>query len=256
MEKEKMKIEHISVSRHGTWVECKQKYKYKYHLGIKEEESPFYFEYGKIVHKIAEEYVKNRGDLLLNEIANDVLQGKIEIEEGVKASSLPLEYKNRFPGHLRAIETLTRKIGFDGELEWPFDLDIDPPNGKMIAGVIDRLIPKSDKCFIIDYKTTKRGRYRKTPVSIRHDLQLLTYAWAVQQKLGIDIDNIRVALYYLEGANLIAGKVTQKAANEAIVELRRVYDQIKDTDPNKVVGCVGEWCKRCEYNGICPYYRR
>ena len=252
----KMKIEHISVSRHGMWYECKQKYKYKYHLGIQAQESPFYFEYGKIVHKIAEEYVRGRGEVALNEIANEVLKGRIEIEEGVKASSLPLDYKARLPGHLRAIENLTKQIGFDGDLEWPFQMDLDPPNGKLISGVIDRLIPKNEKCFIIDYKTTKRGRFRKNPLSIKHDIQLRTYAWAVREKIGISIDNIRVALYYLEGGNLIAGKFTERAVDEAIKDLKDTYDEIQNTDPNKVTGNVGEWCRRCEYKDMCPYCRR
>jgi ATP-dependent helicase/DNAse subunit B len=50
-----MNIEHISVSRYQVFVECKQKYKYRYHLAIKPDKpEPFYFTYGKIVHKIAE----------------------------------------------------------------------------------------------------------------------------------------------------------------------------------------------------------
>ncbi len=246
----------MSISRHGMWLECKQKYKYKYHLNREPAELPFYYEYGKICHKIAEEYIRNQGEISLNEIANNVLKGKIEIEEGIKASSLPLEYKNRLPGHLRAIENLTKKIGYGGELEWPFSIDLDPPNNKMISGVIDRLIPKNEKYFIIDYKTTKRGKFRKNSLSIKRDIQLRAYAWAVQQKFNIDIDNIRVALYYLEGGNLICGKFTQKSVDNAIVELKEAYNQIKNTDPNKVIGNVGEWCRRCEYRDVCPYFRR
>ena len=56
-----MKIEHLSVSRKQLWDQCNQAYKYKYHLRLASQEpEPEYFLYGKLVHKVAEEYVKNR----------------------------------------------------------------------------------------------------------------------------------------------------------------------------------------------------
>jgi CRISPR/Cas system-associated exonuclease Cas4 (RecB family) len=250
----KMNIEHISISRAGTWDECKQRYKFRYHLKVPAPgEEPFYFIYGKIVHKIAEEYVKYGGDKTLNEISTAVLNGEIKID-GKEAPSLPPDYKKRFPSHLRAIDSLTNQIGFGGELELPFNLDLDPPHGKLIAGVIDRLIIK-EKVFIIDYKTTKRGKWRKTPDTIRKDLQLRAYAWAVNQLYNIDYDKIRGALYYVEGGNLIPVKFTENSVQAAIKELISVYDEIKSCDPNTVIGTTGDHCARCDYRTICPFYQ-
>lgn len=250
-----MEINHISVSREGTWKECRQRYKFRYHLKVPAPgEEPFYFIYGKIVHKIAEEYVSCKGERPLNVISAAVLQGDILVEED-KAPPLPADYKNRLPGHLRAIESLTQKVGFLGELELPFNLDLDPPNQKMVAGVIDRLIPKNDKYFIIDYKTTKRGKWRKDGLTIKKDLQLRVYAWAVHQIYKVDYDKIRGALYYLEGANLIPVKFTEQSVVAAITELTAVYDEIKTFDANLVIGTTGDHCTRCDYKSICPFYK-
>ena len=256
-----MNIEHISVSRYGVWKECELRYKFHYHEKIVPEgESPFYFTYGKIVRKIAEEYVEKKGARTLNEVAKDVLQGKISIERGeqgdIFAPPLPEDYKARLPGHLRALQSLTDQIGMDGELEWPFYYDLDPPHGKHVKGFIDRLIQRGDKWFIIDYKTTKRGPWRKTAHNISHDLQLRTYGRIVQKTFNVPSENIRAALYYLEGGNLIATqRFTDNHLESAEKELLEAYKRIESTPPETAQGLLGDWCRRCDYRKMCPLYR-
>ena len=54
-----MNIEHISVSRKQCFDTCKAQYKYRYHLKIvSEEPTADHFTYGKIVHKVAENYTE------------------------------------------------------------------------------------------------------------------------------------------------------------------------------------------------------
>lgn len=113
-----MEINRISPSRYELYTLCPQKYKFKYHLQqVSTTPEPFYFIYGKVVHKIAELYTKYKGNMLITEVASNVLNGKEEVDNGKIAPPLPLEYKNRLPGHLRSIKKLCDKIGFDGELE-------------------------------------------------------------------------------------------------------------------------------------------
>jgi CRISPR/Cas system-associated exonuclease Cas4 (RecB family) len=251
-----MDINNISVTRAQTWGECHYRYKLRYVLKMTSPEpEPFYFIYGKIIHKIAEEYCLRKGETHLNEIKNLVLEGKIEIEDGQKAPSIPTEYARRMPGMLRAIASLCEQIGFNGEYEWSFDIDLDPPNGVILKGVIDRLILKNLSYFIIDYKTSKKNRWRKTPKSIQWDLQLNAYAWAVQQKFGVKPENIKAALYYLEGINLICTRFTQERIDYAKEELKKTFYQIKNTDPDTVLGNVGQHCSRCDYKTICPFVR-
>jgi len=247
--------EHISVSRKQTWSDCQAKYRFKYHLKVPSEEpiQP-YFIYGKLVHKIAEVYVQEKGKKNIEEIARQCLNGEIEVEPGCKEIIVEKEYLKKLPSHLRNIQSLNDRIGYDGKLEYFFHFDLDPPNNHFLTGVIDRLIIRGDKFFIIDYKTTKKGRWRKNQNTIRKDLQLRCYAKVAQVEFGAKAENIRAALYYLDGPDLVATKFTQESLDSAQQELHETFKEIVSTDPNDVYGRVGDQCRRCEYRKICPFY--
>lgn len=248
-----MKIEHLSVSRKQLWDQCQQAYKYKYHLGIEvQEPEPEYFLYGKLVHKVAEEYVKNKGKIKIDEILKPYLQGSLLLEN--KKVELSTEYKNKLAEHLTNIKKLTDRVGFEGETEYFFKYDLDPPNGKHITGVIDRFFIKEDMCFIIDYKTTKKGRWRKTPDTIRSDIQMLCYAKVIQRNFNIKAENIRAALYYLSGGDLIATKFNQSMLDKTEQILLEAYNSIELKNPDDVFGKVGDHCTRCQYKKLCPFY--
>src|SRR4051812_25249589 len=130
-----MKIDHISVSRKQTYDQCHLKYKYKYDLlKVSPEPEPVYFAYGSAVHKIAEEYVRAKGARTITEVAADVMNGTIVIKENVSCPKFPSDYQAKLPGHLRALKNLTQRVGFEGELEWKFEYDLDPPNNSLITG--------------------------------------------------------------------------------------------------------------------------
>lgn len=249
-----MDINHISVSRKQVFDLCQQQYKFQYHLKApKDKEEPFYFIYGKIVHKIAEIYVKAKGDLTLNQASKQVLQGEVEIEPEKFAPKLPSDYLKRFPKHIQAIQSLTKKIGLDGLTEQEFYYDLDPPNEKFVKGVIDRIIQRGDKFFIIDYKTTQE-RSQKNEYTILHDLQLKCYAKVIQKKYNAKAENIQTALYYLENEKLLPVKFSQKSIDESWKALLDVYNQIKAANPDKVRGNVGYHCRNCSYAKQCPFY--
>lgn len=250
-----MKIDHISISRESVWQECKQKYKYRYHLEvIPDVETPFYFVFGKLVHKIIEEHTKERGNKTLNSIKSDVLSGKIELEPGKKAPTLDNDGHKRLNLHLSNYARLVDKIGYDGEIEWPFLYDLDPPNNRGIKGFIDRLILKDNSAFIIDFKTTKPSKWRKDSSNITKDLQLACYCWVVMNEFKIDAKNIKAALYYLEDAKLVPVCFSEKTLLSVPERLVKVYKEIQDCDPDKVSGSVGYHCKRCDYRQTCPFY--
>jgi CRISPR/Cas system-associated exonuclease Cas4 (RecB family) len=213
-----------------------------------------YFTYGKVVHKIAEVYVREKGLVPISSIATDVLSGKIKVEENEDKPSLEPSYKKKLPGHLKSIKDLTDRIGFDGETEWPFRYDMQPPDGHIITGVIDRLIPRGDKFFILDYKTTKKGKWRKNQSNIGEDLQLRCYARVVQRVFGAKPENIRAALFYLDGAELISTRFNEESVASAERELHETYKTIISTSPDDVYGRVGFQCKRCDYRKVCPFY--
>ena len=255
MEHERLICEHISVSRKQTWSDCQQKYKYRYHLKMIPEgpEQP-YFVYGKVVHKIAEVFVQEQGQRTIESIAADVLSGKIPREEGAGPPILDSEYRKKLPEHIRNIKNITEKIGFDGEIEWKFKYDLQPPDGHFITGFIDRLIIRGDKYFILDYKTTKKGRWRKNASTIKKDLQLRCYARVVQKHYGAKAENINTALYYLDGGDLVSSKFSEESLIAAEQELHDALKEIIGTHPNDVYGRVGDQCKRCDYRQICCFY--
>lgn len=256
-----MLINHISVSRTSCYEQCPQLYKYKYHLRQPPTgEDPFYFVYGKVVHKTAEEYVRGGGKVGIGDVARAVVCGDVILEhneagEAVKTPPIPLEYRRRMPGHLRAIKTLTDRIGYDGRLEWKFRYDLDPPHGRCVTGFIDRLIERDGRFWILDYKTTKHGPYRKTAATVGGDLQLRTYAKVVQREFGADADKIQAALYYVEGGDLVETKFTQRSMDDAEAKMLKTYRAVEQHNPNEVWGRVGSWCKRCAYADVCPFQR-
>jgi len=249
-----MDIEHISVSRKQTFDDCPCRYKYRYHDKIVSlEPMPIYLTYGKIVHKVAEHYVKEQGKKDIALVANEVLNGTILLDDQ-PSPPLPDEYKKKFPVHLQNVKVLSDRIGFDGHLEYEFIYDLDPPNKCMAKGVIDRLIIRGDKYFILDYKTTKKGFYRKTPNTIRKDLQLRSYARVVQKIFGAKAENIKAALFYLEGADLVATRFTEESLETAEQELKESHKYIREMHPDEAYGRVNDQCRRCDYRKICPFY--
>ena len=252
MEDDKLICEHISVSRKQTWDSCQLAYKYRYHLKlVSDEPVQPYFTYGKVVHKIAEVYVEEKGKKTIQEIASDVLNGKIPVEEGKPTPVLDPSYKAKLPEHLSNIKKISDQIGYDGELEWMFKYDMQPPDNHMITGVIDRLIIRDDKYFILDYKTTKKGKWRKNASTIGKDLQLRCYARVVNKVFGAKPENIRAALYYLDGGDLVSTRFTEESIVTAEQELHEAYKHIRSTNPEDTYGRVGDQCKRCDYRKIC-----
>lgn len=262
MNKNKMKINHISISREGTWKECKKKYHYRYHLEMIPSTEPIYFLYGKVVHKIIEVFTKAKGQQSINEIAKGVLSGDILLEEAVGdkpakrvTGPLPTDYANKLPVHLTNFMKLIKVVGFEGQTEWKFDHDLDPPNNRLLTGVIDYHIKKPNSCTIVDYKTTKQGPWRKNRHTIGSDLQLQCYARVVQKNFGYRADQITCALYFLEGAEFLPVQFSQETINGVEKRLLDVYKEIEFTDPNTVKGTVGKHCYRCDYSNICPFFR-
>jgi putative RecB family exonuclease len=250
-----LKIDHISVSRANNYEQCPKQYKYKYHDQIPNPgEEPFYFVYGKVVHKIAESYVAGAGSKSIGEVQQDVLRGKIELEPGKVAPPIPSPYKRRMPAHLNHIKQMTDKLGFDGLLEHAFEFDLEPPNHKLVVGFIDRLVIKKDKAFILDYKTTKAGKFRVNQETVKTDLQLRTYARVVNRDFGIAAENILCTLYYLEDGEKASAKFSEATLLKTEKELLDMYNTIAAHDPEQVRGTVGEHCNRCVYKGMCPFF--
>jgi hypothetical protein len=250
-----MLIEHISISRSKSYKQCDWYYKLKYHEKIQNPGvEQWYFTYGKIVHKCAELYVQEKGQRAMGEIMTDVTRGKVELEPGKKAPPRHADYATRLPTQLRNVQKLTTQMGFDGHCEYKFTYDLDPPHSRNILGFIDRIIIRDDKAWILDYKTTKKGPYRETRETIINDPQLRMYARVVNRDFGIAAENIKCALYYVDGGDLIGSTYTMESLLRIEQELLAVYKEIQNKPPENARGKIGPHCNRCEYNGLCTFY--
>ena len=251
-----MNIEHISVSRGKSYEKCQYYYKLKYHEKIPNPgEEQFYFIYGKMIHKIAETMVEEGGKRPTSVVCEDLLKGRIEVEEGRKMPVLPVEYRKRMPVYIRNLNRLNDSIGYGGITEYKFKYDLEPPMCKMVTGFIDRIIINEDRAWIIDYKTTKKGPFRETRESVRHDPQLRMYCRVVQKEFGINPNNIRAALYYLEDGETIDASYNEESLLSVEEELLSLYDEIKQKSPDDAIGKVGRHCSLCEYKDMCPFFK-
>lgn len=258
-----MIIKSISVSRKDCFEQCQQLYKYRYHLKIKLDETkePPHLTYGTLIHRISELYVKNKGEVKIETIMNDLVNKKIPLSvdkygKETFLGSIPQEYKMKLPEHLSNIKKINDQIGFDGLTELEFELDLDPPNKKLLIGHIDRLIEKNKKYFVLDFKTNKESAWRKTKEDLQKDVQLKTYAAVVKEIHGAKAEDINVALFYVSGGNLVSTKFTELTINNTKKDMLDTYKKIENTNPDTVVGKVGWWCKHCDYKSICPFYKK
>lgn len=251
-----MLINHLSVSRSQCFELCQTQYKYKYHLKvIPDKPEQIYFVYGKLIHKAAEIYVQNKAQEPIFEIGKKLLNKDITFEDTEKLGMLTSEYKTKFWNHLKVIEKVTEKVGFDGEIEYKIEYDLDPPNKKILLGFIDRLIIKNDRAIILDYKTSKDNSWRKNEFTIKSDLQLNAYAMVINDVFGIEPENIQAALIYLEGAKTVSTNFKKDNLIGVKNSLKELFYKIEQTEEHKATANVGFHCRRCDFSNICPYNR-
>ncbi len=249
-----MKINHISISREQCFSECSQKYKFRYHLEtVSPEPTPIYFTFGKIVHRIIEEYTRAKGTIAIDKLTKDLFSGKMDLEPGKKCPELNVEYKNKLVRHLRNFMRLTERIGLDGEVEWQFKMDMDG-NGRCMTGFIDRLIKKDGKYVCLDYKTTKPSSWRKDSRTITKDLQLQCYCYVVMKEFGAKAQDIEAALIFLDDYKIVPVRFSEQTLLKVPERLLQVYKEIEEMPPEKAYGNVGRHCNFCDYKSICPYY--
>lgn len=167
-----MNISHLSVSRKQCWDLCQQQYKYRYHLNVvSNKPQPIYFAYGQIIHKGAELFVESKGNNTLEYYIKNIIEGNIPYndkqENKNEKISLPREYQNKLSGHVRAVKKITEMLGFEGELEFKFDHDLDPPNNVKILGFIDRLIKRKILILFLITKQLKKACIGKINLQLK-----------------------------------------------------------------------------------------
>lgn len=250
-----MDIEHLSISRLNTYENCEQNYKYKYHLRAKADvPEPIFFVYGKLIHKSIELHTKSKGEENIFDISKKLMSGIIPLEEeNPKEIKIPYEYTVKLSKHLKNYLSIASKIGFNGEIEKKFLIDLDYPNKKMLKGVIDRIVIKDDQIMILDWKTTKDSNYLKDYTNITSDIQLQCYARVIMKELNVNPKNISAALVYLDVPKIVPARFSEKTLENCEKRLLDAYNTIASKLPENVVGKPSVLCKYCQYRISCAY---
>jgi predicted RecB family nuclease len=168
---------------------------------------------------------------------------------------LPYHYAQQLPKDLKQFMVLSKKIGTDAEIEVPFKKDLDAPHNKFVVGFMDMIIKRNDEYWILDFKTTKEGKFRKTMQTVVNDLQLMCYTWVVSEMYNVDPSKIKAGLYYLQGGSLISAKFSKQTLENVPKKLLKVYNEVMESNPDTVVGTVGDHCGLCEYKSLCSYFQ-
>ena len=87
-------------------------------------------------------------------------------------------------------------------------------------------------------------------------MKLKTYAAYVSEKFNIEPENIQAALVYVEGGNVISTNFNKQYLEKTKNDLKNLFYQIENSDENKVIGNIGNHCNRCDFNNICPFFRK
>lgn len=122
-------------------------------------------------------------------------------------------------------------------------------NGYSMALKIDRIDKLDDGRYrVIDYKTSKK---LETPEELDEDLQMILYAWAVNQLYGIEYDQIESCGKYFLRHNRYVSTATPIDQFMVGAALERVDRKIKQAEAGYFPATTGWWCKFCQAKHAC-----
>lgn len=158
----------------------------------------------------------------------------------------PKQEKDRFEAGKKSLKEFYKKFYEKSQdpilLEHRFRV---PMGDFWLKGTIDRVDNTEKGLEIIDYKT---GRLPKDPKHIEKDLQLPTYALAMEKMQDKKI--YQVSLLYLEDNEKISTKISKENKEASIKAITESLEEIKNL---KFPPKPGPLCKFCDYKNICNY---
>lgn len=235
----------LSYSSMSLFLECPQKYKFRYIDKIPQKPRHF-FSFGTSMHEALEFFYSPPGDVPLS------LAGLIEyyqahwISEGYEQPGQEAEYKARGESILTdfyAKHITNFKLPFF--TEYKFDLLVA---GVPVTGYIDRIDRVGDKIAILDYKTGKPLAKDRLDT----DNQLTMYQLACEELLGMKVESL--TFYHL---NSCTPFTTSPRSKETIQILRdQVVSVANLISQQAFVPTPSERkCGWCDYKSLCPAYQ-
>lgn len=240
----KLKIDYLSVSQIETFQTCPLHYKLKYIYKLPTKASAS-SSFGVSIHETLKEYFKTKEDILKiykEKFIEDGYMNKKHKEEFFKKG------ENYLLGFLKnGYEPKIKTILLEEKFVLLLGSETSSGRSLRIGGTIDRVDELPDgRLEIIDYKT---GANIPTQKDVDKDMQLSFYALATSSMLGIDPENIKLSLYYLDTQEKISTSRTVKDLEVVKQEILDIRDQIENSDfkCNNNFFCSGA----CEFSMFC-----
>jgi len=245
-----MLIDKISHSRLQLFYQCPFKYRLKYHEKINPSYTPDYFEFGHFMHRALELIVKNK--TTVDEAAKESMKEFFNFDASYLDRS-----RNMFSNFLKFQEMIYSNDFDHEETEKEFRLNLgDEPRSFLVNGVVDRTIHfNNNKILIVDYKTSKAHNQIKKETA-NDDKQLLTYMWACSIENSAALEDITSMLFYLESGDKVIAHPEKRKIDLHVQECLITANIISDMDPSQAKANVSRACRFCDYNTICPFYKR
>lgn len=240
-----------SVSQLKTYQQCPKKYLYQYVYKIPTPSKP-YFDFGTTMHSVLE-HIKPEIDKGLDKNKAKLrafqLLSKYWISNSYHTSEEEQEY---FELAVESIKNyIEKEFVINDEhrntlyLEKKFYLSIDD---KKIIGFIDRIDDTPNGLMLYDYKTSKT---KFTQQQLQEDLQLYTYALALQQNNEFHKKPYKMAHWYLNHDAISSIEFDEKKATNIKKQLQELISQIEKKDFTATPSQFK--CKYCDFNTICPF---
>jgi RecB family exonuclease len=235
-------LSHSSIS---LYLECPQKWKFKYIDKIPEKPRHF-FSFGQSCHEALEFFY---GSPLIPPSLEEVMAFFEEHWKtaGYKDAKQEAEYKQqgrKIVKDFYAKYAPTYKAPFF--VEYPFNILVD---GVAVTGKVDRIDKVDDKTVdIVDYKTGKAFDLER----VKEDAQLTMYQMAVEELLGMKVRSL--TFYHLPSQTPLT---SEPHDIEQVKELRqRIVTVASSIQKSQFDPKPEEWtCKWCDYKPHCPVFR-
>lgn len=236
-------LSHSSISM---YLECPQKWKFKYVDKLPEKPRHF-FAFGQSVH-LALEYFYGVQSLPAPSL-KDLLGhfGRIWVAEGYRDAAQEAEYKTE---GRRILTEFHRKHVPDFRLpffaEYGFQLEVD---GVPVTGKVDRIDKQGDGSIaIVDYKTGKAFPLDR----VRQDAQLTMYQMACEELLGLKVSSL--TFYHLP---TLTPLTVDPHPPEQVRALRaRIKTVAQEIEADRFAPAPEERkCGWCDFRPHCPVFK-
>ncbi len=245
---EKIKIDYLSYSQIQTFLDCPLHYKLKYILKLPTPPSAA-SSFGTTIHATLKEFYSQNGQKNILDIYK-----KFWTQDGYNNKSHAEKYFAKGEKYLtQFVQNEYNPQTNTIMLEEPFTTPLIPQDRSRIlkiGGKIDRIDLLADGTLeIIDYKTSEKSMEQK---AADNSLQLSFYALAASilktPPFGIDINKIKLSLYYFEEQKKVSTTRSIDQLEEAKQQIFSYADAIVESD----FKCSGSLlCKMCDYKLLC-----